>query len=189
MKDIIKLPIILASFGIVAAVFLGAIHSVTKPQIEWQTKKTKEDALRYVLPEAKKIEEVKVDEKESYFKGYTTEKTSGEPEYYAFIAKGQGYSSVIQTMVGVDKKGNIIRIKIMFQQETPGLGAKCEDEEFTSEFTEGEKSAFEVAVDKDGGEITSITGATITSRAIANSINQKIKWLDKQVNLTKNKSD
>ena len=38
-----------------------------------------------------------------------------------------------------------------------------------------------LAVDKDGGQITSVTGATISSRAVANSIKNGLETLTKQL--------
>ena len=177
MKNILKLAVILACFGIVAAASLGSIYKITKPVIEYQMEKARQEALSLVLPDASKIIEIEADGEDSYFAGFAGEDTTAAPDYYAFIAKGQGYSSVIQTMVGIDNKGNILGLKILFQQETPGLGAKAEGDPFLDGF-KGGKSAFGLAVDKDGGEITSITAATITSRAIANSIAQKVVWLN-----------
>lgn len=182
MKDILKLAVILSCFGIVAAGSLGAIHKVTAPAIAYQMERARQEALEFVLPDAKLIEEVEVEGDDSYFAGYSTEDKTGKPQFYAFIARRQGYSSVIQTMVGIDNTGNILGLRILFQQETPGLGAKAEGDDFLNKF-KGGKSAFGIAVDKDGGVIESITGATITSRAIAKSISEKVEWLNNKVNL------
>jgi electron transport complex protein RnfG len=73
-------------------------------------------------------------------------------------------------------------IKIISQKETPGLGALCVNSEpfngkkwSTLQFVG--KGIGDLKVDKDGGPIVSITGATITSRAITNSIKDKLSTL------------
>ena len=78
-------------------------------------------------------------------------------------------------MVGVDSLGAIQGMKVLKQVETPGLGTKVEeikygeeDPWFTRQFLS--KQADQVAVDKDGGDIQSITGATISSRALTQSV-------------------
>ena len=78
-------------------------------------------------------------------------------------------------MVGVDTTGAIVGVQVLSQQETPGLGARIEevkygekDPWFQRQFVG--KSAASVAVDKDGGEIQSVTGATISSRALSKSV-------------------
>jgi electron transport complex protein RnfG len=86
-----------------------------------------------------------------------------------------GYSSEVKTMVGVSTGFKVTSIKIIDQAETPGLGANCEKPEFTELFEN--MTADKLKVDKDGGSIRSLTGATITTRAIANSIRAGIEVL------------
>ncbi|MBD3376524.1 RnfABCDGE type electron transport complex subunit G [candidate division KSB1 bacterium] len=176
MKEIIKLGVILALITAIAAAGLAAVYSVTKPRIEEQKQKALQAALTQALPQspAEAIEPVETEGTVSYYIGYESpakENISG----YAFLARGPGYSSVIETMVGVDTAGEIIGMKVLDQKETPGLGTKVEeirygenDPWFLRQFME--KKAGQLAVDKDGGEITSITGATISARALTNSV-------------------
>ena len=79
-------------------------------------------------------------------------------------------------MVGVNTDLIIEKIKIISQAETPGLGANCEKPEFQEQFSGKQKT--EMKVDKDGGTIVSLTGATITTRTIANSIKAAMDKLD-----------
>ncbi len=83
-----------------------------------------------------------------------------------------GYSSIIELLVGVDNDGEIIGIKVLSQSETPGLGANIVKEEYLKQYI-GKKQA-EIKLNKDGGEIDAITGATITSRAVANNVHDSI---------------
>jgi electron transport complex protein RnfG len=200
MNNIIRLSIVLAIVTLVAAFVLGEIYSVTKPRIELQKRAKTEAALRFVLPSAQVIvpNTSKVPVKDSdgntlyekdiinYYSGYANEDTS-DLIGYAFKAEGNGYSSVIETMVGVDTMGSIKNIKIISQKETPGLGALAENDEpftgkkwTTQQFKD--KSVEDLKVDKDGGEIVSITGATITSRTITNSIRDELKSLLEKTN-------
>jgi len=175
MKNIIKLSLILSCFCAVAAFSLAGVNKITKPRIELERKKAINNALQYVLPTAQTIKENKIPDAIIYYSGFFTEDTTQIPIGYAFITYGQGYSSRIQTMVGIDNEGIIQAISILFQQETPGLGAKATEirpgEEtpwFQQQFAG--KSPVDIKVDKDGGEIVSITGATITSRTVTTSI-------------------
>jgi electron transport complex protein RnfG len=93
-------------------------------------------------------------------------------------------------MVGIDTTGRIKKIEIISQKETPGLGAlSVESGPFngkkwsTRQFTG--KTIDDLKVDKDGGPIVSITGATITSRAVTNSIRDKMKELLPKLNISK----
>ena len=88
---------------------------------------------------------------------------------YVFTAYGKGYSSVVQTLVCVDLTGTVAGSVVLYQQETPGLGANVvKPEKLIGQFTG--RVAAGILLKKDGGEIDSITGSTITSRAVTNSV-------------------
>ena len=176
MKDIVKLGSLLMVITTVAATALSGIYSVTKPRIEQQKQLVLENALTVTLPglEKEAIFPVEKDGDILFYEGYTTVDKS-ELVGYAFVAKEPGYSSVIETMVGVDTTGSIIGMQVLDQKETPGLGTRVEqikygekDAWFLRQFMGA--SAENVAVDKDGGDIQSITGATISSRALTKSV-------------------
>lgn len=175
MGNILKLSMILMLVTVVAALTLAGVNSVTKPLIEEQKRLAVQNALLEVVPDAAEGVYVDIGEKEGeLFKAYVSKDTT-ELVGFAFKAYGKGYSSTIETMVGLDLSGNIKGIKVLFQQETPGLGTKIEEVkygELSPWFCDQFKSkvAEVVAVDKDNGEITSITGATISSRAVTKSV-------------------
>ncbi len=187
MKEIIKFGGLLLLVTGVAAGLLAYVDSLTKPKIEEGKRAEQEAALSWVLPGARDgvIIPFCSEGETIYYLGYAHKDTTGLVGY-AFLAKGTGYSSEIETMVGMDTSGVITGIKILSQKETPGLGSrimeiKPGDEEpwFQSQFKG--KKADQVAVEKDGGEIGSITGATISSRAVTNSIREKALFLEKLI--------
>ena len=176
MKDIGKLGGLLMLITAIAATALAGIYNVTKPRIEAQKALELERALTIALPNAPReaIFPVEDDDKVLYYVGY---KTTEQKDLvgYAYVSYGPGYSSVIETMVGVDSLGEILGMKVLKQVETPGLGTKVEEIKygekspwFTRQFLT--KQASQLAVDKDGGDIQSITGATISSRALTKSV-------------------
>jgi len=199
MSNILRLSVVLAIVTVVAAFVLAEIYSVTKPLIELQKLAKIQEALQFVLPEAQLLAAVtsKVPVKDGdgitlyekevvmYYRAFA-DADSQQLIGYAFKAKGNGYSSMIETMVGIDTSGTIKNIKIISQKETPGLGALAEDsDEFTGKKWSTQqfkgKTVDQIKVDKDGGEIVSITGATITSRTIANSIRDELNVLLPQI--------
>ena len=92
---------------------------------------------------------------------------------YTFVATARdGYSGDIRTMVGLTYDMTINKINILEHSETPGLGANCTRPEFTRMFSGLRRN--ELFIDKDGGKIVTITGSTITTRAITNSIRRKV---------------
>ncbi|MDZ7373181.1 MAG: RnfABCDGE type electron transport complex subunit G [candidate division KSB1 bacterium] len=187
MKDVLRMAWILGLVTVLAAGVLGAVNHVTKPRIEEQRRLALEQALLTALPKAhpRAIVPVRQGEEIVYYIGYANPDTT-DLVGYAFVARGTGYSSEIETLVGVDSTGRIIGLKILRELETPGLGTKIEeirygesDPWFQRQFVG--KGARQLAVDKDGGEIVSVTGATISSRAVTNSIRKGLEELEKRL--------
>ncbi|MBS3741637.1 MAG: RnfABCDGE type electron transport complex subunit G [Candidatus Cloacimonetes bacterium] len=183
MKNIIKPTLILLLICVISSAILSVLYSNTKPIIEQNQKENIENARKAVLPDAVKDKFVAVDvnnveegeerfirDSIMFYKGYNED---GKLVGFTFQTAGQGYSSSaeVKTMVGIDLNMKIEKITIIQQQETPGLGANCVNPEFTRRFTEKDPAG--IKVDKDGGNIESITGATITTRAVTNSIRDK----------------
>ncbi|MBN1562149.1 RnfABCDGE type electron transport complex subunit G [candidate division KSB1 bacterium] len=176
MRDIGKLGGLLLLITTIAATALAGIYNVTKPRIEAQKALELDRALTIALPAAPReaIFPVQANDDILYYVGYKTPEKK-ELIGYAFVSHGPGYSSLIETMVGVDSLGAILGMKVLNQVETPGLGTKVEETRhgegepwFTQQFLR--KPAGQLAVDKDGGDIQSITGATISSRAVVKSV-------------------
>ena len=195
MNNILRFALVLFVVTLVAASILASVYHITKPRIDEQERLVREGALEQVMPESvgdrleplKENGEIKCWE---VFKG-----SSNMVRGYVFIANKYGYSSVIETMVGMEKDGTITGVRILSQSETPGLGAKIVEvvsdktilkalrQIFSKEkeveqslspyFTEQFKgwNIKSIELSKDG--IHSITGATISSKACVDSIKSK----------------
>jgi Na+-translocating ferredoxin:NAD+ oxidoreductase subunit G len=174
MSYFLKLGAILFLIAAIATTVLAFVNGITAPMIAENQRRTEEEARREVLPDAVRF--VFVDGEPSFHIGINNEEGIAG---YTFIAEGNGYSGVIQTMVGVDKGFEIELIKIISQTETPGLGANCVRSEFTDQFSG--KTYENLALDRDGGQIVTITGATITTRAITNSMTRAIAAVRERV--------
>ena len=173
MKYFFKLGFVLLVITVIASGVLAYINSITKPIIEENQRKAKEEARMEVLPEAATFDSISYLNEETVYIGKNEE---GYIVGYTFVASLYGYSSDVKTMVGVTPDLKVNRIKIIEQKETPGLGANCEKPEFQQQFENKNKS--EMTVDKDGGNIISITGATITTRTLAQSIKLGLGFIE-----------
>ena len=198
MKIILKFAFILFLVNLIAASILAATYGFTKTRIQKQQDVIKEEALKQVMPETvgDRIEPVKKDGVVKYWKVFKGQDTIARG--YIFVSKKYGYSSVIETMIGIKKDGTITGVRVLSQNETPGLGAKIveiiSDKTLISSLKEGflkERHAkapyfTEQFRDKDirgielsKNNIHAITGATISSRAVLDSIkSQGLKMLD-----------
>ena len=167
---VLRLALTLLIITAVVAAALAGVNSITAPAIaELNAQKTQE-AIELVLPGGG--EEVTdfpaVDLVAKVYKGengYAVQTTPG------------GFDNTITMMVGVDNTGSVLGISIISHTETAGLGAVAAagtpaGEAFRGNFV-GKSGS--VSVTKDGGEIDSITGATITSRAVCVGVNAALE--------------
>ncbi len=105
--------------------------------------------------------------------GLYTVLSGGEPIGHAFMAQGRGYGGTIDILIGLKPDNKSLQgIKIITQQETPGLGAKIINTSFLDQFNG--VGVNEVELSRDGGKIDAITGATISSTAVVNGVKQAI---------------
>ncbi|MFC1607617.1 RnfABCDGE type electron transport complex subunit G [Candidatus Latescibacterota bacterium] len=183
MRDILKLGAVLMTYALLAGSSLAFVNDKTSGLII-ENKLIAETAARSeVLPGMSGGFDAR-DGKDglSYWIGWRDEAKS-DIGGFLIMTSGNGYSSVIESMVGVDTAGNIIGVKVISQQETPGLGTKIQeirhgesDPWFTRQYI-GRTADDDISVAKDGGTIDAITGATISSRALTNSINRGLRQL------------
>ena len=163
-----KLIVVLTLIMICSATGLTYLYQVTSPIIEAHAQKKKKEAILKVLPGAKEYEEVTKNGLTLY-KGFDD---AGNEVGYAFENSGQGFQSVLKIMVGLDLKNKkLLKVKILNQAETPGLGARITEQQFKSQF-EGKSFADSFTAKKD---VDSISGATISSQAMSDVIKNAIK--------------
>lgn len=80
-----------------------------------------------------------------------------------------GYADTVRMMVGIHKDGTVISLVVRQAHETAGLGSRIlRDKAFLSQFL-GLQGEAEV-----GQNIDAITGATVSSRAVARCVNSAI---------------
>jgi len=182
MGEMIKLGAVLMLVALAAAVALGLVNSRTAPIIAVQKEMAKQAAMNQVAGNLSPGDSLAFDSltvtglSNPYASSDQELKVVGvsvppDPENigYVFIAFGKGYSSTIQTMVAADMTGTVISSTILYQQETPGLGANVEDPEKLIASFDG-RNAAGCLLKQDGGTIDAMTGCTITSRAVTNSV-------------------
>ena len=172
MKYYLQLGFVLLLITALASGILAYINGLTAPIIEENQRLTKENARKEVMPDAATFENIGTYNEEGVF---IAKNDAGDVVGFTFLASLYGYSSDVKSMVGVNKNMIVNKIKVISQTETPGLGANCEKPEFQAQFSN--KDLQQMKVDKDGGSIVSLTGATITTRTIANSIRNGMEYL------------
>lgn len=85
-----------------------------------------------------------------------------------------GYGGDVGVMVGITTDGTMVEgIGITLTKETPGLGARASEKQYRDQFRG--LPVDQVALTKSGGTIQAIAGATITSTATVNAVNNAVK--------------
>jgi electron transport complex protein RnfG len=102
---------------------------------------------------------------------------------FASIAPN-GYNASIRLLIGVTPDGAISGVRVVSHRETPGLGDRI-DTAKSNWILQFDRKTLQVpalpgwAVDKDeGGEFDTLTGATVTSRAVVNAVKNTLLYFD-----------
>ncbi|MCM8820142.1 MAG: FMN-binding protein [Candidatus Omnitrophica bacterium] len=164
MKEILKYGFILFLICFFAASFLAKVYSVAKPRIEKRAKEEFQNNLRQLIQEGEQFLPIKIGDEIVYYKVYNKNN-----DFIGVIFKTQakGYSSTINTLVAMSPSFEIIKLKVIEQKETPGLGSRITDKEFIEQFSK--KQINEIS------KVNTITGATISSKAVISSVYEKAK--------------
>ncbi|MCH8553175.1 MAG: electron transport complex subunit RsxG [Natronospirillum sp.] len=91
------------------------------------------------------------------------------------VTSRQGYTGDIDLLVAVSRGGEVLGVRVVAHQETPGLGDAIEADrsDWVLQF-DGTSLSMpppeQWAVRKDGGEFDQLTGATITPRAVVTAV-------------------
>lgn len=177
----IKNALILFGITLIAGMLLAVSYGATADaRAEQEVLKTN-NALQAVLPDSN-FNELEVIGENQYiiniYEGNTAEDGSGEITGYAFLLETtEGYGDAIRIMAAINAEGLINGIDIIKHSETPGLGAKSDEDEFKDQFAQKSAEVLEVVKgNSDGQNIDAIGGATITSRAVTKAVNEAIEY-------------
>jgi len=175
MNNSLKMIVVLVTVSLVSGAALVFVYNYAQPQIVANQEKQLKEAIFKVLPGAKTYETITKDGEEIYI----GKNARGNVVGYAFLAKGSGYQGEILIIAGL-KPGldKIIGIEILKSVETPGLGGMIRSDDFKDEF-KGLLTTPKISLVKGApeqpNEVQAITGATVSSKAVVNILDGKIK--------------
>lgn len=179
-SSFINMTLCLLAICLVCSGLLAGVYALTKEPIDAAAKAKNEAAIKEVLPEtAASIEEERTIDYEgaSYTYNLAYDK-KGDVVGCAINVAPVGFGGPILIKVGFDRNGVIWNTKVLSQAETPGLGAKCIEADFSDQFKGLNTAEKKLAVKKDGGDIDAITASTITSRAYTDGLALAVKVLN-----------
>lgn len=176
MKAVIHIIASLTIIGIVAGGSLSFVNNWAYPLIEANKKAETEKAIFLVNPEGRSYEKIL----NAGFEIYKVKDEVNNDIGFSLVYEGNGFQGKIRLMIGLstDLK-KITMYEILEQSETPGLGTKILEDPFKKQFT-GLNAVPKIEwvkgkVPGKPNEIQTITGATISSKAIVTIINNALE--------------
>ena len=191
----------MVGIGILCGLLIVVVFELTRPVIERNKAEALQRAIFQVLPGASSSETFRLDG-ENRFALHVEGDESAQRVYagyddqrrligIAIEAQGMGYQDVIRVIYGYSfEKDAVIGIRVLESRETPGLGTKIEtDPTFLKNFERLDVSltddlsevAHPIEFVKSGKkkqpwQVDGITGATISSTAIANILSKSTSY-------------
>ncbi len=175
------LSLTLISMG--AAACLGFVYEMTKKPIEVSLLNKKLTAISQVVPQfdnnpGEEMFRLPTGEGDS-LDIYPARKGGELVGYAVNTYTRTGFAGRIGLMAGFKPDGTTIRISVLEQSETPGLGTKITEPSFKDQFNNVNPAGFRLKVKKDGGSVDAITAATISSRAFCDAVQRAYNTLQK----------
>ena len=166
-NEIIKPVLVLVCICLVVTALLAYINSVTSPIIAKAEQEKTEQAMSEVLAEADGFEKLEIENlPDRVTEVYTANSGSG----YVFMLTTKGYGGDMKLICGMKSDGTIEQCKTLSHAETSGLGSKTAEDPYRNQYSG--KS------DDTLSEVDAITGATISSTAYKNAIEDAFKAYD-----------
>jgi len=161
MKENVKRVIVLTIIVLVSSLSLYVYNFSVESVLEAQEAAELKERINAIFPDAERY----VEEDGIYY----IYSASGDLIGYIFMATGAGYGGDITLLVGVNSDENLTikEVSVLSHSETPGLGSRITNDDFISQFNNKPIDAIKL---RPEGEINAITGATISSNAVVNTV-------------------
>jgi electron transport complex protein RnfG len=178
MKEVVHIIATLTLIGVIAGGSLSLVNNWAAPKIAINQKAETERAIYLVHLDGKRYDELKNAGFEIYKVFDETEKSVG----YSLVYSGNGFQGKIKLMIGLsDDINQITSIEVLEQSETPGLGTKILEPPYKDQYnglvTTPAIKLVKGAEPSNPNEVQSITGATISSRAVVTIVNDGVAKL------------
>lgn len=93
---------------------------------------------------------------------------SGQPIAVLLRVQASGYVGPIELLIAIDRSGKLLGVKTLEQSETPSLGGRIAEP----------GNPWIAALKGRSGEFDHMAGATITSRAVINAVQDALRYFD-----------
>lgn len=159
-KPIAVLVVICAAVGLL----LGSVNNLTLPVITANREAEAWATYSSLIPDAPDFSALPCD-----VPGVTACMEAAGGTGYVVTAQAKGYSGPVPMGIAFGSDGIIVNVVGLKNTETPGLGTKVADEEFSSQFVGRAAEPLTIS------DIDAVTGATISSKAALAAVNEAIE--------------
>lgn len=169
VKEILKNAVILFLITAVVAALLAGANLLTKDKIAENSRLAEQKALAEVILADDFVptqDLALLETAEPVTAAYVAQK-GGVPVGWCFKVAPSGYGGEMELIFGVDKTLTITGVSVLSHGETAGLGANMTKPEFRSQFAGKKAIAGVVKSGAKDDEIQALSGATISSKAVA----------------------
>ena len=184
-----KNSLILAVFAIACTAAVGLVNIFTQDRIEVQAQQKLIKQLNDIVPKNKHDNEMFRDcimtpdtGSDLFIDVIYRARLNNQPTAAAIkTVAPNGYSGNIELLIAVNTDGSVSGVRTLQHKETPGLGDKIElrKSDWITKFN-GNKviksNDSRWAVTKDGGMFDQFTGATITPRAVVETVKNTVNY-------------
>ncbi len=153
---------------------LAFTYNSTKDIIAETKLKIETEIRQEIFPQGESFEAMDIPELSvNISSAYKALGASGETMGYIISALANGYGGAMEVLVAVNADGSIKNVRILSDNETPGLGKNAAKESFVSQYYLLPQKAFTVVKNTKTAEdeILALSGATISSKAVTEAVN------------------
>jgi len=192
-----KNGLLLAAFAVVATSLVIGVQVLTEDKIARQQQQQVLRTLNQLIPPA--LHDNDLYQSCRLLQDPALGSTKPQPLYRAWvndeptalaaeIVAPDGYSGAIRLLLAIQPNGEVLGVRTLRHQETPGLGDKIEIQKsdwiksFAEKRVRGEDDN-RWAVQRDSGMFDQFTGATITPRAVVSAVKRATLKLQQQADV------
>ncbi len=171
MKELFKYGFILGLICFLSSSVLAVVNGITESHILLQKARSEDLALRQIMGEEFHFKPHYIDERIDYYKAYSSQDQS----LAGFVLKAQakGFNSQIEILTALNLNLEVSQVKILSQNETPGLGTRITEGNFLERFKNRDL--------EDLKQVEAITGATISSVAVIKAVRDNLSGLKEEL--------
>lgn len=192
-----KNGLLLAAFAVIATALIIGVQLLTEDKIARQQQQQVLRTLNQLIPPA--LHDNDLYQSCRLLQDPALGSTKPQPLYRAWvndeptalaaeIVAPDGYSGAIRLLLAIQPNGEVLGVRTLRHQETPGLGDKIEIQKsdwiksFAEKRVRGEDDN-RWAVQRDSGMFDQFTGATITPRAVVSAVKRATLKLQQQADV------